>query len=192
VRTIIGADTELYTGEQLRSGWLEERFSLAPDAIAAFRGPCDVAREYMIDLEDLEAGETIVAADMLHFIAEHDDADLARAVLRQRLLVCCAAESLLALRAVRGLTRDGDDLFVDDSPLEPKRKLSVSIATGSSRHTTLIHLGINVDPRGAPVPAIGLRELGVDPSAYARDVLSRYAHDVDAAAHASTKVREAP
>jgi hypothetical protein len=53
----------------------------------------------------------------------------------------------------------------------------------------LIHLGINVDPSGAPVPAVGLAEMGVEPRTLLHDLLSNYAAELASAAHAATKVR---
>ena len=55
MRTRFAGAGEPYDGSQLRGGWVEERFGIAPDCICAWTGPCDVAREHMIDLEDLEA-----------------------------------------------------------------------------------------------------------------------------------------
>jgi hypothetical protein len=54
---------------------------------------------------------------------------------------------------------------------------------------SLIHLGINVDPAGAPVPAVGLAEMGIEPRGLLNDVLTRYANELATAAHATTKVR---
>ncbi len=181
-----------YDGSQLRGGWLEEAFGLEPDAVAAFTGPCDVLAEPMIDLEDLEAGDVIRARAMLHFIVEHADGDPARTALRQRLLVTCAREALEESFSLRGLAREGDDLFMVGEG-DDKRKLSVSIATRSrAKGTGLIHLGINIDPEGAPVPAVGLAELGVEAKRFAGEVMRRYARETALAARAVTKVREAP
>ncbi len=178
-------------GAQLRGGWVEERFGIAPDCIGAWVGACDVSREHMIDLEDLEANDTIVAKDMVHFIVEHSDGDLERTALRQRLLITCAREALEEGWHLSGFARDGDDLFVTH-PGE-RRKLTVSVATRSrAKGTGLIHLGVNVDPEGAPVPAIGLSELRVEPKRFAEDVMARYARETASAAHAAGKVREAP
>ena len=128
---------------------------------------------------------------MLHFIAEHSDGDLERTALRQRLLVACAREALEEGWHLSGFARDGDDLFVTH-PGE-RRKLTVSIATRSkSKGTGLVHLGVNVDPGGAPVPAVGLGELRVEPGRLAEDVMARYSRETASAAHAAGKVREAP
>jgi hypothetical protein len=176
--------THPYDGSQLRSGWIAETFGLSGEAIVAFTGPCDVAPEHMLDLEDLQAGESIRAALMLHFIIEHPGIDLALAVARQRLLAALVREILTDEFDVTGLTRSGDDLYLGE------RKLSISIAALSST-SGLIHFALNIDPTGAPVPAIGLRELGVDEEALARRVMEAYAQEIASSAHAAGKVRPA-
>lgn len=191
MRVHFAEGVEAYDGGQLRGGWIEERFGIAPDCVVAWIGPCDVAREHMIDLEDLEAGDVIRAREMVHFIAEHTDGDLVRITLRQRLLVACAREALEEGWRLSGFARDGDDLYVAHPGA--RRKLTVSVATRSGgAGTGLIHLGVNVDPEGAPVPAIGLGELRVDPRRFAEDVMARHARETASAAHAVGKVREAP
>lgn len=171
-----------YTGAELRSGWLRETFGLAGDAVAAFIGPCDVAPEHMVDLEDLAAGAAIFSRRMLHFIVEHTGADLPRAVLRQRLLVVITAECLAAGRSLAELRRDGDDLYWHG------RKLSISIAT-TSPGSALIHLGLNIIAEGAPVPAAALGELGAEPQALARQVMAAYIAEMESADAAERKVR---
>jgi hypothetical protein len=167
-----------YTGLELRSGWVRERTGLDGDAAAGFVGPCHVPTEHLVDLDDARAGSSIRAASMAHVIVEHPGCPLAQAVLRQRLLVAILAE-VLGERRVR---RDGDDIYYEG------RKLTVSIAAPSPV-SSLIHLGINVDPSGAPVPAVGLAEMRVDPASLLADVLERYARELASAAHAETKVR---
>jgi len=120
-----------YHGSELRSGWIAENFGLHGDAIVAFVGPCRVPTEHLVDLEDQRAGAVIVAARMLHFIAEQAPADLAVAVLRQRLFVALVAELLRAEGVTEGLSRSGDDIFVNE------RKLTVSIATISPASTSI-------------------------------------------------------
>ncbi len=172
----------VYSGRELRSHWIAETAGLEGDALIAFVGPCNVAVEHLVDLEDARRGVGISAAQMLHFIAEHFDTDLATAVLRQRLLVCLAAE-MLSAASVCQLRRDGDDLFVGE------RKLSVSIAT-TSPVSALIHLGLNIDPAGAPVPAVGLAELGISAPVLAQQVMTAYAAELQSCQAACAKVRE--
>lgn len=171
-----------YTGHQLRSLWIFDEFGLQGDAIVAFVGPCRVELSEMVDRANVAAGQPIEAAQMLHFIAEHFDRDLNRAVLRQRLFICLIAERLGALGSVPPLRRDGDDLYAAE------RKLSVSIAT-ISPVSTLMHVGLNVDPAGAPVDAAGLGEWGVDVEALAGELLEAYAGEIEDAHLATCKVR---
>jgi hypothetical protein len=117
---------------------------------------------------------------MAHVIVEHPACALDVAVLRQRILVAILGE----LIAARGklARRDGDDLYYDG------RKLTVSIAAPSTA-SSLIHLGINIDPAGAPVPAVGLGEMGIEPRGLLQDLFTRYADELKTAAHATTKVK---
>jgi hypothetical protein len=172
-----------YTGKELRSGWVRGRTGLAGDAAAGFVGPCHVANEDLVDLDDARSGEFIRAASMAHVIAEHPGCDLETAVLRQRLLVCILCE-VLAERGFR-VHRSGDDVFFDS------RKLTVSIAAPGPE-SALIHLGINVDPRGAPVPAAGLDEMNVDAAGLLGELLERYRREVESIRYATRKVRPVP
>jgi uncharacterized protein len=169
-----------YVGTELRSGWVRARTGLGGDVAAGFVGPCDVPNANLVDLDDARAGEYIRAASMAHVIVEHPACPLELAVMRQRILVALLGELLAARGKVA--RREGDDLYHDG------RKLTVSIAAPSSA-SSLIHLGINVDPAGAPVPAVGLAEMGIEPRALLHDLLSRYAGELASAAHATTKVK---
>jgi hypothetical protein len=106
-------------------------------------------------------------------------------VWQQRTLAAIAAERLNARLGEPRVRREGDDLFVGE------RKLSVSVATRSPR-SALIHLGVNIDPAGAPVAAIGLEELGVDARELAAEVMEAYAAEVAGAEHAMKSVRGVP
>lgn len=169
-----------YTGTELRSGWVAQVTGLEGDAAVGFIGPCGVATEDMVDLDDARAGHRIDAAKMAHVVIEHRACDLRAAVLRQRLLVCILCELLWA----RGfqVRRDGDDVY------HGERKLTVSVAA-PGRACAVIHLGINIDPEGAPVPAVGLDELAVPPRELLEELLERYVREIRTAGHAETKVR---
>lgn len=179
MKTVCHKEPLAYTGHELRSHWIYETFGIQGDAIAAFRGPCRVELSEMVDREDVLAGVGIRAAEMLHLIAEHFDRDLTRAVLRQRMLICMIAERLPGVAEVR---RDGDDLYLGE------RKLTVSIATASPV-STLIHVGINIDPTGAPVAAVGLGEWQIDADALAEELLGAYAAEIEDVYLATCKVR---
>lgn len=174
-------ETIPYTGKELRRGWVGEMTGIkGGGAAVGFVGPAHVATEDLVDLDDVKAGATIEAAEMAHVVVEHLGCALQAAVLRQRLLVCILGEIL----SERGISvhRDGDDVFVGG------RKLTVSIAA-PSRRACMIHLGINVDPEGAPVAAVGLSELGVPPLELLETLLDRYRRELSSLAYAETKVR---
>ncbi len=182
MQSVLHHEELAYTGHQLRSHWIYETFGAQGDAIVAFRGACRVELSEMVDRADVIAGEDIRAAEMLHLIAEHFDRDLTRAVLRQRLLICMIAERLQGASEVPALRREGDDIYAGD------RKLTVSIATVSPV-STLIHVGINVDPTGAPVPACGLGEWGIDVDGFAEALLGAYTREHEDIYLATCKVR---
>jgi hypothetical protein len=142
-----------------------------------------VANEDLVDLDDARAGEFIEAAEMAHVIMEHPGGEMETAVLRQRTLVCILCE-ILSGRGLK-VRRSGDDVFLGD------RKLTVSIAAPGPV-STLIHLGVNVDPEGAPVPAVGLREMGVDPMGILTELLERYRVEIESIRYATRKVRAVP
>ncbi|WP_028052741.1 DUF366 family protein [Carboxydothermus ferrireducens] len=171
-----------YDGSQLRPHFIYENFGLIGDAIIAFRGRAEVS-DHLVDLEDKKENAFIYSEDMLHFLVEHFDLDLEKAVLRQRLLVTIIKETLEAL-IDKPIVRMGDDLYIDD------RKLSVSIAT-KSLVSTLIHTGINVKSDNAPVAAIGLADLGLESRVeyLGRLIVQRYGMEMEAINLAKAKVR---
>jgi len=173
-----------YTGEQLRSNWLQETFGLEGDCIGAFVGECDVKPEFMVDLVDLREGSRIYSPMMLHFIVEHAGRDLEKGVLRQRLLASIAAEHLRQATG-RPITRQGDDLYMEE------RKISVSIATVSPV-SILIHFGMNILTKDVPVPACGLEELGLAPDVTAHRIMESYAAELASAEKARTSARPVP
>lgn len=174
-----------YDGSQLKSHWIHEQTGLPGDAAAAFTGPADVPLANMVDLVDVAASSPIFSRSMLHFLVEHFDTSLTLAVARQRLLMAIAAEEINRIQKSSALERKGDDLYVGD------RKLSVSIATASPV-SSLIHVGVNIVGEGAPIPAIGLEELGVAPKSLAQRVLNRYSEEIHSMREAICKVRPVP
>ncbi|MFA5928522.1 MAG: DUF366 family protein [Candidatus Margulisiibacteriota bacterium] len=166
-----------YTGEQLSSLWIYKNTGFLGDAITSFTGKAEVS-DHMVDMEDVLKKEFIYSENMLHFIIEHFDQDLEKAVLRQRMLICIIKELLASGLWRKGhgkadkstvLDRQGDDLYYN------KRKLSVSIAT-LSPVSSLIHVGLNISSKNTPVPTIGLNELmpEADLPDFARSVMSLY------------------
>jgi hypothetical protein len=182
--TRFNRDAIAYDGSQLRSHWILERFGLSGDAAVAFIGPCDVLAEHMIDVQDRVAAERIASERMLHFIIEHFDADLDRAMLRQLLFISRAGEILNRRLGAARIMRRGSDLY--DGPF----KVTVSVATVSPV-SALIHAGVNVSSRGTPVPTAGLDDFGIPPEAFALEALAAYAEDIASARRARCKVRAA-
>jgi hypothetical protein len=170
-----------YDGSQLSAHFAFRKFGILGDSIVAFIGPCEVKIDAMVDIEDVRRDAPIFSREMLSFIFESFAFDLKAAAAFQRLMVCIAAERL-AEQKVAKLLRKGDDLFVEG------RKLSVSIAAASPV-STLIHLGLNIDAGGAPVPAVGLSEFGVDIQAYAALCLNSFRDEYQSLLKATWKVR---
>ena len=175
-------DSLAYTGVELRPHFLLEKLGVEGSALVAFAGPCRVATEHLVDWEDRLNHDRIEAREMVHFIGEFFGISLREGVALQRLLMAIAGERLGELIPGEPVKRVGDDLFVKG------RKLSVSIATVSPV-SVLIHAGVNIDPTGAPVPAIGLQELGVDSVAWTRSVLESFGEELSSLHRACSKVR---
>lgn len=169
-----------YTGNELAPHWIYKKFKLQGDSIVAFCGECEVKLTEMVDIEDVINNEPIYSKNMLNFIVEHFNIGLVEGVIRQRLLICIIKEALE--KSGIKVIRSGDDLFVND------KKLSVSIAT-KSLTSVLIHVGINIDPSGAPIDAIGLNSLNIcDIKSFANDIMLKYSNEIDDIILASTKV----
>ena len=171
-----------YTGLELRSHFIREQAGIRTDGLIAFIGGCRVETDALVDLEDREAGDFIAAEKMLHFIGEHFGVGLREGNLRLRLLVAIVGELIEKDITGAGVERKGDDLFALD------RKLTVAISTVSPV-SSLMHLGVNIDTAGAPVAAVGLEELGIDPVGLARVVLARYEKECRSIEIALRKVR---
>ncbi len=179
-----------YTGSELAPHWIARRTGIFAHSIVAFRGACSVRTEEMVDMEDRFANAHIQAAEMLHFLGEWFDGSLELAVARQRLLIAGFSEVLrrhLPPAQAAQLYRRGNDLYFGDVQDETASKLSVSIVTASPV-STLFHFGVNIDPLGAPIRAIGLKELGVDSEALAHEVLSAWQNEWESMAKARCKV----
>lgn len=175
-----------YTGSELSPHWIYKKFHLQGDAIVAFMGECEVKLTEMVDIEDVINDEPIYSKSMISFIVEHFNIGLIEGVTRQRLLICIIKEVLENLFAIHHtpftIARKGDDLFVNG------KKLSVSIAT-KSLTSVLIHVGINIDPTGAPVEAIGLDFLKIsDIQGFAKEIMVKYSQEINDIILASTKV----
>ncbi len=174
-----------YDGSPLSSQWAYRRFGILGDSLLAFRGPCHVEVADLADLEDFRSGAYIESRDMLHFIAEHFDANLGEGILRQYLLVNLLMDEINARQKKVRIRRNGNDLWAG------QRKLSVSIAAPTTV-SVKIHVGVNISSKGTPVPTLGLSDLKIAPLVLARAVLKRCAADAKALAKAQVKVRAYP
>ncbi len=174
------SETIPYLGPELRPHYILSKHRIEGSALIAFEGPCLVETGHLVDWEDRLANDHIRAERMVHFLGEFFGLGLREGVFMQRLFVAQLEEELLS----QGISvlRDGDDLFVGD------RKMSVSIVTASAV-SVLLHTGVNIDPAGAPVPAIGLRELGLESGKFAQAALKRFEMEWNSIQRATTKVR---
>jgi hypothetical protein len=175
-----------YTGEQLRPLYNYLEHGLLGNSCVAWRGPCDVAFDHMIDGEDLRAGSGIAADEMVHFILELFDFPLKGAIVLQRLMGEMTLRTFRALgvdsQTIGRFERNGDDLYLEG------KKLNISIATATT-NSVLIHFAVNAKPTGAPVPILCLGDLGVEPEKFAGHLMESLAREFTDIIEASQKVR---
>lgn len=173
-----------YTGSELAPHWIYTKFNLLGDTAVSFCGECEVKLTEMVDIEDVINNEPIYSKKMLHIIVEHFNIELIEGVFRQRMLVTLLKELLESLCPEALIKRYGDDIFVNN------KKLTVSIATKSIT-SVLIHLGINIDPEGAPIEASGLMtDLKLNNTKQlACDLLNNYKCELESIENAACKVR---
>lgn len=169
-----------YKGSELRPLFLYEK-GLKGNAMLSWLGPCDVPCENLVDAEDRVQSDFIKAKEMVHFVAEFFHKDIFFGICIQRLMAEIVIDVLKSFSPDIVVERKGDDLYIGD------KKLNVSIATKSAL-SSLIHFGINVDSEGAPVKAIGLKDLDVEPKEFASFVLERVAREFSEIEAASVKV----
>ncbi len=177
------AETIKYDGRQLRSLYNYLEKGVLGDSVVAFRGPCDVVFEHMVDGEDLASRSAIRGDDMLHFLVERFETALITGVFMQRLLSSLAFEELIArLPSAAGWMRRGDDIYFQ------QRKLSISVATVSPV-SALIHFAMNVQVKNVPVAAIGLDELAIEPEPFAHRLMAKFCEEIITSEQAVRKVR---
>jgi uncharacterized protein len=169
-----------YDGAQLKPLYSYVEHKLHGDSIVSFIGGCDVSLEHMVDAEDFVVNALIKGDKMLHFIVEMFGQNLMTAVALQRLLVS-QAHVILAQKNV-ALIRDGDDLYLNN------KKLSVSIAS-SSVVSSMIHLGINIENTGTPVPTCALSDFGVDAKSFSEELMLKFSKEYISIQEATQKVK---
>jgi hypothetical protein len=163
----LSAVCEVYDGSQLDVGRNFRQYGLLGPSVIAWIGPCDVSLEHMIDGEDWREKKAIRADKMLHFVGELFHVDIVTGILLTRLMAGYLVEELGKGQDQQWtLGRKGDDVYSSDG-----RKLNVSIVTQKG-HRVLFHFGINVGTQGAPVPVLGLNDLGISAPQFAHQLLS--------------------
>jgi uncharacterized protein len=168
-----------YDGSQLRSGFARRVAGIKGDSMVSFIGAAAV-KEHMVDLEDKKNKEFIYSDSMLHFIVEHRGKDLEKAVLRKRLFLSVIMEEVNKESGRISFFREANGLY--DSK---KRKLTVAVATFSP-YSTLIHVGLNITHKGAPIKVSCIEDFGISPKMFAKKLMRRY-HDEVISVSASTK-----
>ncbi len=168
-----------YDGSQLRSHFAFESFNIVGDSIVSFIGGCEVS-SHMVDLADKKKNEFIYSEKMLHFIIEHFDDDLEKAILRKRLLICVIHEELSKLSKKIFIRKDNGIYFGN-------KKLTVAIATKSGV-STLIHIALNISSKNTPVKTISLNDLNISAGAFAKTILKRYLDEINSIKISRAKV----
>ncbi len=174
-----------YTGVELSPHYLLSQFNQEGSVLAAFHGPCFVKTDDLVDWEDRLNHDHIKAASMVHFLGEFFGITLKEGVWIQRVLAGLIQAWLTKQGVVA--SRSGDDIFIHLSA-EEDRKLTVSIVTASPV-SVLLHLGVNIDATGAPVSAIGLKDIGIDSQDFTREILESFQEEYESVARACVKVR---
>lgn len=171
MRSLFIRDEILFTGEQLSSFWAYKNYDILGDNIVAFIGPCQVDEKFIIGIDHFKKKTQIKSERMLHFLVEHFDLDLERAILRQKLLVDILKDKLNHRLKGDVLQRWGNDLFDGDFKLTVSATLRTSVSTKT-------HLGINISSKNAPVKARGLEDYGIDPDDVSQAVMDQYRLDM--------------
>jgi hypothetical protein len=175
-------ETINYGGGELRGHFVREISGITNDGVVAFAGSCDVRGKSLVDLEDFETGSTIEAEKMLHFIGEHFGCPLREANFRLRIFAAIIKDVFQQAAGDIGIKRLGDDLYIGE------RKLTVAIST-LTPVSAIFHLGINIDPSGAPVQAVGIEEFNIETKWMANEVLEKYSQECKSIELAIRKVR---
>ncbi len=170
-----------YDGSQLRNGFARDEGGIKGDSMVSFIGAAAV-KEHMVDLEDKKNKEFIYSDEMLHFIIEHFDLDLEKAVLRKRLFLSLIMDELNKKTGKQKLLRNANGLY------EGKRKLTVAVATFSPV-STLIHVGLNITAKGAPIKVSCLKDYKIAPKKFAIDLMRRYHDEVESVSGSTHKVK---
>ena len=171
-----------FTGEQLTSHWAYKNYDLLGENIVAFIGPCEIGESYIVGIDHWKKKTQIKSGRMLHFVVEHFDLDLEKAILRQKLLVSILKDKLNHRLKGDFFQRWGDDIYDEDF------KLTISTAV-RTKVSTKIHLGINISSKNTPVKTKGLEDYGIDPEEIASAVMNQYRLDIRRTSEKLVKTR---
>ena len=160
-----------FTGEQLLSHWAYKNYDLLGDSIVSFIGSCEIEQKYLVSLDHFKKKSSIYSENMLHFVIEHFDLDLEKAILRQKLLVAIVKDKLNHRLGSDVFQRWGNDIYDGDA------KLTVSTVV-ETPVSTKIHMGINISAKSVPAKAKGLDEYSIDPLDIAQSVMDQYRLDM--------------
>ena len=170
----------LYDGSQIESLWATDNHKIYGDSIVSFIGPCDILPEKIID--SIDRNKTISSPSMLHFIIEHFDTDIEKAVLRQRIIASLISDELESLTGIQ-FSRIGDDIWHKD------RKLTISVATCGSV-SSKIHFGINIkEAKNVDVKTAFLAQYKINPKSFAKKIMKKYTEEFDSIQFAKRTVR---
>ncbi|HEX9913013.1 MAG TPA: DUF366 family protein [candidate division Zixibacteria bacterium] len=171
-----------FTGEQLCSHWAYTNFDLLGDSILSFIGPCELEEKYLVGIDHYKKKTRIRSEKMLHFVVEHFDLDLEKAILKQKLIVSILKDKLNHRLKGDILQKWGDDIFDGDA------KLTISTVT-RTKVSTKIHLAINISSHNTPVKTKGLEDYTLDPVEIAQVVMNQYRLDIRRVSERLVKTR---
>lgn len=174
-----------YDGSQLKPLFAYMNYGILGDSIVSWTGSCEVQLDHMVDGEDAIQNAQICGDEMLHFIVEVFDRELATGVLLQRIFASIVKDLLHEVSPRLGedvLARDGDDIYFGD------RKLSISVASKSAI-STMVHFAINIVNAGTPVKTCSLEDLQVEPKSFAEQVMEAVTQEWLSVLRATRKVR---
>ena len=185
-----------YDGSQLRSSFGYSQYGILGDSLLSWKGPCNVHRDHIVDIEDLLNEAEIHSQEMVHFIIELFNQPLSTAVAYQRLFVTLIRDVICQFlsevphnnipshltKFYDTLKRKGDDLYFED------KKINISIAT-TSPISSLIHVGVNVSSKGTPVSTMGLNDFHIDPYKFSTRVMDYFVKEYTSMKKAMCKVK---
>lgn len=161
-----------FTGEQFSSLFAYDSFNLLGDSIIAFIGACDVSIKEIADLELAKSGKkTFYCPKMLHFLAEHFEVDMEKAIFRSLLLLNIIKDLINEKLDKYLIKRVGTELFENDS------RIAFSLAS-SSPVSSLIYVGVALVP-AEEGKGKGLEGYGIEPVAFANEVMDRYTKEAE-------------